>query len=219
MKTGNGAHDGVLERIRVREVTGVMHSRESVDKAISDLLLAGVDRADIDLLTSPEIVRAKYGGALISVKEMPDLPRVPRHGFFGYDDLSLIVIGATATLASVGVLAAIAWTISSGAGVMESVAYAVLGALIGGALGFAIARSVRDRLADELGQNRKRGDFIIWARARSPAVEEAAVHILHNHGAEAVRVHEVELEKRVDDIPLSSVRPDPWLGSERLGQL
>jgi hypothetical protein len=33
-----------------------------------------------------------------------------------------------------------------------------------------------------------------------------------------VRVHETEIERRIDDIPLASLEPDPWLGPERLGQ-
>jgi hypothetical protein len=38
------------------------------------------------------------------------------------------------------------------------------------------------------------------------------------HGGEAVHVHEIELAKRPEDLPLHSLRPDPWLGDERLGR-
>jgi hypothetical protein len=38
------------------------------------------------------------------------------------------------------------------------------------------------------------------------------------HGGSAIRVHEIELEKRPEAIPLSTLRPDPWLGNERLGR-
>jgi hypothetical protein len=30
-------------------------------------------------------------------------------------------------------------------------------------------------------------------------------------------VHEIELTKGEEDIPLASLQPDPWLGNERLG--
>jgi hypothetical protein len=52
---------------------------------------------------------------------------------------------------------------------------------------------------------------------RTPDREQKAHHILQLRGADAVRVHEVEIEKRAENIPLSSLRPDPWLGDERLG--
>jgi hypothetical protein len=38
--------------------------------------------------------------------------------------------------------------------------------------------------------------------------------ILLAHGAQAVRVHEIDLEKRPEDLPLGSIR----LGSEPLGR-
>jgi hypothetical protein len=47
-----------------------------------------------------------------------------------------------------------------------------------------------------------------------PQHEEKALRILQLHSAKAVHVHEIE--KRMEDIPLGSLRPDPWLGNERL---
>ena len=41
--------------------------------------------------------------------------------------------------------------------------------------------------------------------------------LLFETGGEAIRVHEIEIEKRLDDLPLSKFKPDPWLGSEPLG--
>ncbi|MGZ3296702.1 MAG: hypothetical protein ACXU9D_25975, partial [Xanthobacteraceae bacterium] len=60
--------------------------------------------------------------------------------------------------------------------------------------------------------------LILWVRARSPEQEALAQEILLSHRAEAVRVHEIELEKRPEDLPLGTIRPDPWLGSEPLAR-
>ncbi len=38
------------------------------------------------------------------------------------------------------------------------------------------------------------------------------------HGGDAVHIHEIELARGTGDLPLHSLRPDPWLGDERLGQ-
>jgi hypothetical protein len=59
--------------------------------------------------------------------------------------------------------------------------------------------------------------LILWVRVRSPEQENIAQEMLRAHGARAVRVHEIEIEKRPEDLPLGTVRPDPWLGSEPLG--
>jgi hypothetical protein len=60
--------------------------------------------------------------------------------------------------------------------------------------------------------------LVIWVRVRSAEKEAEAQEILLRHGAEAVHVHEIELAKTPEDLPLHSLRADPWLGDERLGQ-
>jgi hypothetical protein len=61
--------------------------------------------------------------------------------------------------------------------------------------------------------------LVLFVRVRSAARESRALDILREHGARAVRVHEIEIDKRLQDIPLSSLRVDPWLGDERLGSV
>jgi uroporphyrinogen-III synthase len=55
-------------------------------------------------------------------------------------------------------------------------------------------------------------------RVHSSEQEAEAQEILMRHGGEAVHVHEIELAKRPEDLPLHSLRADPWLSDERLGQ-
>jgi hypothetical protein len=51
----------VLECARVREVTGVFHSRVALEDAVDALLLSGFDRADIDTLGSLDELRQRLG--------------------------------------------------------------------------------------------------------------------------------------------------------------
>ena len=44
--------DDILDRAPSREVTGVFHSRTTLEAAVQDLLVAGIDRADIDVSAS-----------------------------------------------------------------------------------------------------------------------------------------------------------------------
>jgi hypothetical protein len=56
------------------------------------------------------------------------------------------------------------------------------------------------------------GGLVLWVRVRSPEREEKAQQILLSHGAEAVRVHEIDIEKRLEDLPLSSLLNETPLG-------
>jgi hypothetical protein len=63
------------------------------------------------------------------------------------------------------------------------------------------------------------GGIVLWVRVRSPEDEQKASALLAQNGGVAVRTHEIEVEKRLQDLPLSSLRPDPWLGNQRLGDI
>src|SRR5258707_12833484 len=53
MNASANTPDTVLGRTRVREVTGVFHSRAALDVAAGELLLMGFDRADVDVVAGP----------------------------------------------------------------------------------------------------------------------------------------------------------------------
>jgi MFS family permease len=74
-------------------------------------------------------------------------------------------------------------------------------ALVGG-LAAVIARRVIVRRRPPLFGN---GEVVLWVRARSPVAEEKAQAILLQQAAQAVRVHEIDLDKRFRDVPLSSL--------------
>jgi hypothetical protein len=73
--------DSTGTRIKVREVAAVFRSRQALDEAVDALLLAGFDRADIDLMASVEAVRQKLGGIYAPAEELADVPDVPRRAF------------------------------------------------------------------------------------------------------------------------------------------
>jgi hypothetical protein len=79
----------VLERARVREVTGVFHSRKALEDAVEDLLLAGFDRADIDRVASLDQVYRRLVGVYVAPKELADVARVPREPAFKWDDFDV----------------------------------------------------------------------------------------------------------------------------------
>ena len=58
----HGSTDDILDRVRSREATGVFHSRKTLDAAVQDLLVAGIDRADIDV-SAFEVKEASEGQA------------------------------------------------------------------------------------------------------------------------------------------------------------
>ena len=91
----------------------------------------------------------------------------------------------------------------SGAGNGEIAVAATLVGLVTAGAGFLLAHRIfggdeaqgLDALVAQRG-------LILWARPRSPEQEALAQEILLAHGARAVRVHEIDLEKQPEDLPL-----------------
>ena len=214
-----GSSDDILERIRTREVTGVFHSRKALVAAAEELLVAGIDRADIDISGSPNELERRLNYLSIPAADLADLPITARQPFTGDDD----VLSTEAVIGSVaGCIAAIAmafYLVARDIGPLSVGIFSVLtGLVVGGVAMLWMRRLLQRERARGLERLSEAQGLLIWVRVRSPEKEAEAQEILTRHGAKAVHIHEIELAKRPEDLPLHSLRPDPWLGDERLGQ-
>ena len=215
----HGSSDDILDRMRMREVTGVFHSRKALLAAAQELLTAGNDRADIDVSASLDELQRRLNYASIPPADLADIPTAARQPFVGEDDTMTteVVVGSAA-----GCIAALAMAFYLVARDLSPVSVGVLSVLFGLILGAAAVFWARRRLQRErvlgLENLSEAQGLLIWVRVRSPEKEAQAQEILMRHGGKAVHVHEIELTKRTEDLPLHSLRPDPWLGDERLGQ-
>src|SRR3979409_2623666 len=100
-----GSSDDILERIRAREVTGVFHSRKALVAAAEELLVAGIDRAGIDVSASLDELQRRLNYQSIPAADLADIPTAARQPFTGDDG----VRGTGAIVGSVaGCIAAIA---------------------------------------------------------------------------------------------------------------
>jgi hypothetical protein len=210
----------VLDKARLREVVAVFHSLGAVERAGEALLEAGFDRADIDVIAPPDEVRRKLGRlAYAPPEELANLPETPRQPFVTADDAvnTKIVFAATAG-ALVAMLTAFAVFVS-GASALQTAVWALFLGLAAAGGGFLIGQHVAGQ-AKLKGIERavERRGIVMWVRVRSDEHEAQAHELLPAHGGTAVHVHEIDLVKTPKDLPLSNLGPDPWLGSERLGQ-
>lgn len=59
-------------------MAGIFHSRDALVPAVDALLLAGFDRADIDVIVGGSLAREKLGSVHVSIDELPEVPGAPR---------------------------------------------------------------------------------------------------------------------------------------------
>jgi hypothetical protein len=211
--------DAVIERIRVREAAGVFRSHKALEAAAEALRLAGFDRADIDVLADADAVRQKLRAPYIAAEDLADVPHAPRRAFMAREDVALAVAGIAGILIYIGATVAALAILSTGGAWVWATVVAVGIAAAGGIGASVVIRFLERQQAEQFEGNTIADGLILWVRVRSPDREERAQQVLREWGGQAIRVHEIEIDKRLEDLPLSNLRPDPWLGGERLGHL
>jgi hypothetical protein len=142
----HGPSEDILDRMRTREVTGVFHSRKALIEAAEELLVAGIDRADIDVSASVNEIDRRLNYQSIPPADLADMPITPRQSFMGIDD----VLSAEAVAGSIaGCIAAIAVAAILVARDTESFYVGILSILSGLVVGGIAVARVRWRLNRE----------------------------------------------------------------------
>lgn len=208
--------DDVLERHVVREVAAVFHREEVLEDAMQALLHAGFDRADIDIMGDVETVRRRLGALYVPPEEIADVPGTPRRAYIARDDIATATAGVAGMLFYLGAATAAMTVVASGGSLALVAAAAAAAGTVGAGIGAAAIHLLGKKQAEELELQLMAGGIVVWVRVRDPEREAQAQEILASFGGEAIRVHEIEIEKRLADLPLSSLKPDPWLGGEPL---
>ena len=211
--------DDILEQVSSREVTGVFRSRKALIDAADDLLVAGFDRADIDVSASFDELQRRLNYQSIPPPDLADISTAARQPLIDQGDVLTTdaVVGSLA--GCIGAVAMAYFLIIRGMAPLSVGIVSVLtGLVVGGVAVLVVRRRLQRERVRGLEKLAEAHGLLIWVRVLSPEKEAEAQEILARHGAEAVHVHEIELAKTPEDLPLHSLRVDPWLGDEPLGR-
>jgi hypothetical protein len=184
------------------EAVGVFHDGQSFQAAIDDLLLAGFDIVELNVLAHEDAITQKLGRGYKSTAEFEDDPEAPRIGYVPDETIGNAegaVIGAGIYVpAVIGSLAVVA----SGGSLLGAFAVAAIAGGAGGMIGAALARLIGYEHAKHLNQHLHHGGLLLWVRTRDTAREQKALEILRRHSAHDVHLHEVpEHAGKESDVP------------------
>jgi hypothetical protein len=205
------AEEAVVETTIVREAVGVFKTRAALEQAIKRLLTAGFDRSDIDVLGDIDVAYRRLGTAIVPPEELADVPDVPRRSLVTREDQRLTIIAVFQSLFAVGAFAGGIAVVASGGGVPVALMIAAVAGIVAGLIGIGLTRTLLRTFEDRIEDNLAAGGVVVWVRVHDREQEWRALEILQKYGADAVRVHEIEIDKRLKDLPLANVQPDPLL--------
>lgn len=200
-----------METLAVREAVGVFRRSESLRRAIDWLLTSGFDRGDIDLLGDRDAVSSRLGNIAVPTEELADIPDVPRNSLVTRDDRNLTLIATFQGLFIVGAFGGGMAIVATGGSVPTAFVVAAIVGVILGCLGVLVARARLKRYDEMVEDNIAAGGVVVWVRVHDREQELRALELLGKSGGDAVHVHEVMLDKRLKDLPLVNIQPDPLL--------
>jgi len=172
------------------EVVGLFRSADSVESAVSDLISAGWDRAELSLLAQKGAFdHEPVTGDTARAGDDPTTERAPVVS--GTD----VRQGRTLATSMAGVIAAF---VASGATIMTG--GTALAAVIGAAAVGGGAAAAVNAIGQWAGQSRSdflheqiaHGGILLWVMLRRPDQEATARGILERRGAEIVHTHAAE---------------------------
>ena len=189
-----------------------------MDAAVSALLSSGFDRADVDVVVGAE-ARERLGGVKIAPEELPEVPAAPRQPLIAREDIVLVWSLVLSILIFAGAGFAAWLVVKSGGELIWAGIAAAIGAIAAGGVGAQLARAFARGSIRRLEAQLITRELVLLVRVRSAEEEAKATEILLHHGAQAVRPHEIAIDKRLEHLPLHSLRVDPWLGDEPLAHV
>lgn len=176
-------------RIDVPEAVALFDTREALQAAIYDLMLAGFSRYDISVLGSQEAMEKKLGDHFWTARELEDDPEAPRAAFVSEEAIGELEGGIAGGFFFVGSAIAMTALLTPASALAASVAAIAIGGAPGAVLGTLLARRVHKHHKDYYATHIAHGGLLLWVRVWSQEKEDRALKILEGHSGRDVHVH------------------------------
>jgi Protein of unknown function (DUF1269) len=169
---------------QVREVVGAFGTFESFGDAIEDLQSNVIDRARLTVLAgSPDLEKDLTARGFHRVKEILDLPDLPRRSLIEPESIAVAQGALVSGLLYVGVgVGALA---SGGAALAPLIGAMAAGGAVGGSVGGLLAYRLGSHRAHEIEKHLEHGGLALWVRV-TPEDEDRVVELMKRHDGEEV---------------------------------
>ncbi|ANC90851.1 hypothetical protein A6A40_02430 [Azospirillum humicireducens] len=175
----------------VREAVAILDSRESLQKAIDDLTLAGFQRHELSLLANDETIRERLGSVPADVGNLAHDPDAPRQAYISPEDIGSGQGAAVGFPAYVGAIIATGAVLATGGTALAAAAAAAAAGVGSGAAGSFLSQWITDKRNEPMLQHLDKGGILLWVNVGDAARERIALEILNRHAVQPAEVHDV----------------------------
>ncbi|MCG8492503.1 MAG: hypothetical protein MI743_12865 [Sneathiellales bacterium] len=176
----------------VREAVGVFHDVGAIHDCVEDLQSQGFDRADITMLSRPQVVGDRTMLPIEDTLQTEDSPTALRGPVVepeSVGDAQGALLGVPIyilTLCGAGISAALGFSTSM------LITTAGLAGVIGAIIGYLLLRTMQRRNEGYYLRQLEHGGIPLWVHVRDDDHERRAMEILMENNAEDVHLHDLE---------------------------
>ena len=175
--------------IAIPEAVGIFETKEKLQAAMYDLMIAGFSRYDISVLASQETLEEKFGSSFWRAEELADDPATPRAAFVSEEAIGELEGGIAGGLFFLGSAIAMTALLTPASTAAASIAAVAIGGSPAAVLGTLLARRVHRHHRDYYQTQIEHGGILLWVRVLDPERERIAVEIMKGHSGTDVHVH------------------------------
>ena len=198
-----------------REVVGVFPTASTLEAAVEQLEIAGVNRAAISVLGVDAQRSGRIDAIYRSAESIEDDPAVRQAAFVSQESRTEGKAFAISLPLSIGSFTG-AWAVAAAGGALAvAIGTTIVGGAVGAGLGVLLVRAVARHHADNARSQLARGGSVLWVSTPDEAAEQRALEVLQRCGGTSVHTHSVTREWGVADSPLDGVQPDPLLERDK----
>lgn len=176
---------------RTLEAVAVFHDPTALNGAISDLVGAGVDRAEMSILAREGYLDGDLVKNYADMRHAEDDPNAPRHAVYADTDVRQGRTLLTSMASVVAALAASGAVVATGGAALPAIAAAIAAGGGVGAIGAMVGRQAGAEQRKFLEIQLARGGILLWVKIAEPANEPRIRAILLRHAGDDVHVRDV----------------------------
>lgn len=171
-----------MDKITTKKISAIVRTESELEDVILQLFDDSVARSDISIQGSPEQIKQRYGDCFIDPKFIQKSKEPPTQEPFLEEDFGWVV-GLSFAIPLVICMIVAIFLIGDVRSYSDNWFYGITGIIVGSAVGFLIARTVKKKHDDKIIKQEKEGGFVLWINTHSAKQHQQVLKILKNHHA------------------------------------
>ncbi len=175
-----------MEHVATDKISAIIQNEEQLERVIGQLIAESVARSDISVQGDPEKIKDKYDVSYISPEVIQKSKQPPVEEPYLNDDFGWIVGFSFAVPLFICLIIAI-FIIGDIRSPSDNLFYAIVGAAVGSALGYLLARTVKKKREERILKQEKKGGFVLWVTTHTKEQHQQVLRILKQHHSRHIK--------------------------------